>query len=320
MSSEDSIVRKSILYCSIGCRRRRGFTRAAPVLAIAMWLFALGPAFGAEDSDPDSDAQFSLLQGKGVPVCEAYLELLNKTKFEVTPFCGRPADGDVKGFERLERHYLGEPEITPLYTYVWEFMRFNDQHHVEKFCYPNIVPAKAHCSAAATTGDEIPLLLRLGRMRVWTYTIPLDINNNGSPLKVLIWQGLGTGKRCGDDYYPTPWTDSYVHQRAFVLSADGTTIDEALTRSIFGALSDRRRSRDIAQLPEGTLPAGANPFQPVADSIGIFEYDGRYYIETEDQPESKNAPLPPVRVLLREHGTSNQVCALRPQSVPSPAD
>jgi hypothetical protein len=323
MSPEDSIVRESILSRSIGCRRRRCFTVASPVTAIAIWLTALGASFGAEDPNSHTDPQFSLLQGKGVPVCEAYLELLNKTKFEVTPFCGRPGEGDVKGFEHLERHYLGEPEITPLFTYVWEFMRFNDQHHVESFYYPNINPAKAHRSSQASEGDEIPESLRLGWMRVWTYAMPLDVNNNGSALNILIWQGYGAtgdGARCGVGAGSLPWTAAYSHQRAFVLTADRKTIDEEQTRRIFGAPEGRTRDSMFAEVPGGGTPARTPHFRPFADSIGVFKYEGRIYIETEDQPTEKDAAQPPVHVFLREGASTRQVCSLHPVSVPVPVD
>jgi len=65
---------------------------------------------------------------------------------------------------------------------------------------------------------------------------------------------------------------------------------------------------------------GANPFVPIADSMGVFGYRGRYCIETENVPEIKNGPLPPVRVYLREHDRRAALCTLRSESVPVPKD
>jgi hypothetical protein len=214
-------------------------------------------------------------------------------------------------------------EIWPLFTKVWEFMRFNDQHHVERFFYPNSDPTKSGWSTDATTQGVIAQDLSLGWMYVWTYAAPVDISNNGSPVNVITWQGYGatgTGVRCGSDYAFHPWSDSYVNQRAFVLTADGRAIDEAQTRLIFGAAAGLARGGLPAQLPGGSDTGGAEPFRPLADSIGIFKYEGRYYIETEGRPKSKDTALPPVRVLLRQQGSTRQVCALRPQSVPVPLD
>jgi len=66
--------------------------------------------------------------------------------------------------------------------------------------------------------------------------------------------------------------------------------------------------------------------RPLADSIGIFKYEGRYYIETQDRPEPEDAErpegaeLPSVQVLLREHGKTAPVCSLHLRSVPVPVD
>lgn len=65
---------------------------------------------------------------------------------------------------------------------------------------------------------------------------------------------------------------------------------------------------------------GANPFRPLADTIGIFEYRGMYYIETENRPKAKNAPLPPVVVYLREHGHTTKVCSISLKNEPVPTD
>jgi hypothetical protein len=303
--------------------RRCWFVSASIAIVSVIGLSVVRPSFADEGSDPDSDPKFSLQQGQGVPVCDAYLQLLNQTKFDVTPFCRRPDEGSVKGFEHLERHYLDLEEIWSLYTYVWEFMRFNDQHHVEKFFHPNVDRNKSYWSADATTREVIAYDLRLGRSYVWTYAAPLDIANNGSALNVIIWQGgaaTGTGAQCGSDYSVHPWTDSYIHTRAFVLTADGKAIDEDQTRLIFGAPAGRAHESMTRQLPGANLPAGAKPFRPLADSIAIFKYAGRYYMETEDQPDSKDAELPPVQVFLRENGSTRKVCTLRPESVPVPLD
>jgi len=82
-----------------------------------------------------------------------------------------------------------------------------------------------------------------------------------------------------------PWNAAYSHQRAFVLTA-----------------------------------ARTKHFRPLADSIGIFKYEGRFYIETEDQPMEKVDAQPPVHVFLREGAGTRQVCSLQPVSVPVPVD
>lgn len=52
----------------------------------------------------------------------------------------------------------------------------------------------------------------------------------------------------------------------------------------------------------------------------FFKFEGSYYIETEGRAEDKYGGPDPVRVLLREHGSTKQVCTLNPESVPIPQD
>jgi hypothetical protein len=300
---------------------------AIAAVVIVMWLIPLRPSFAQGASSRDGERNFSLREGQGVAVCEAYLELLNRTKFKVTPFCGRPDEGPVKGFEHLDGHLMGVAEIWPLFTKVWEFMRFGDQSHVEKFYYPNAFsPELGYYGTDATSKDTLARGWTDGWLSVWAFATPIDINNDGGALNVITWQGYGatgTGSRCGSDYTRGQWNDSYVNQRAFVLTADGKAIDESRSRSIFGAPPGVARRED-AQLPGGDVPPQA--FRPLADSIGILKYAGRYYIETQDRPEPEDAErpedaeLPSVQVLLREHGKTTRVCSLHPQSAPVPVD
>jgi hypothetical protein len=288
------------------------------MVAIAVVTLSALPiiSFGDEPSGQGDDKQFALTNGKGVPVCEAYLDLLNRTPLERTPFCGRPENGPAP-FVHLERRDVGIDEILPLFNYVFEFMRFNDQHHVEKFFRPNDDPKKSYWSTDATTPEVIGQVLGFHWMHVWSYDTPIDIANDGKPVRVLIWQGYGasgSGASCGVDYAAGPWYGTYTEQRAFVLNADGKTIDEPQTRAIFGMVGDpASKGRG-----EAGLPPGATSFAPMADSIGIFGYDGRYYIQIENKPAARGLPPPPVEVLLREHGNTSKVCAYRPLNVPIP--
>jgi hypothetical protein len=230
-------------------------------MAIAVSLALLLPAItlGAERTAPVERRQFTMMKGDGVPVCEAYLGVLNRTPLERTPFCGRPDNGPEPAFAQLERRYLAVEEILPLFAPVWEFMRFNDQDH--------------------------------------------------------------SGASCGADYAHLPWDGTYTEQRAFGLSADGKKIDEQQTRDLFGmpgAKPPKTGSAGRRPAPLGGLPPGAKPFTPLADSIGIFGYGGRYYIQTENKPASRGVKLPSVEVLLHEHAHTSEVCSFRPRAIPVP--
>jgi hypothetical protein len=264
-------------------------------------------------------------QAQGLGVCDAYQQLLNQTHFDRTPFCGRPDYGPVSGFTQLKRHYWGVEQIWPIFTHVYEFMLFDNQFHVQRWFAPNPNdPGKPLVTTNPDTKDDIAKTLRLHWMRVWSYEKPIDIQNDGSPLNVLIWQGYGATRGaqvCGAVYYGHPWTNPYVHQQAFIINPDAAAIDERLTRRIFGAPGESSSAR-LSRKPSNSpfLPPGATPFEPLADSIGVFEYRGRYYIETENRPKTKDAPLPPVVVYLREHNHTTRLCSIHLKNMPVPVD
>jgi len=292
---------------------------------VTIVAISLSPTISYCEESPSKigENQFTMIKGRGVPVCEAYLELLNKTLFERTPFCGRPDTGPAP-FAPLERRDLGVNEMLPLFNYVWEFMRFNDQHHVEKFFYSNVDPSKSYWSTDATTREAIGQAVGRGWTHVWTYSKPIDIANDGNAMPLLIWQGYGaagSGAACGGDYASGAWDDTYTQQRVFVLTADGKEIDESQTRAIFGIAAKRSSRESAAAQPPAHIPGmppGAKPFIALSDSIGIFGYDNRYYIQTENKPKARGESPPAVEVLLRDTGHTKKVCAFRPQSVPIP--
>jgi hypothetical protein len=290
------------------------------MVAIAVVTLSALPiiSFGDEQSGQGDDKQFALTNGQGVPVCEAYLGLLNQMPLERTPFCARPDSGPAP-FVPLQRHYLQANEILPLFNYVWGFMLFDDQYHREKVFHPNPNPKLSSWSTDVETLDGIATALGRDWMHVWRYDTPVDIANDGKPLRLLIWQGYGVSRSaasCGADYASGVWDGTYTEQRVFVLKPDGKTIDEGQTRELFGGTQNGHPSQPRDQY--SSLPPGATPFEPLADSIGIFDYDGRYYIQIENKPAARGLPPPPVEVLLREHGNTSKVCAYRPLNVPIP--
>ncbi len=290
------------------------------VIAFLLLPFA---SLAREPSIPVSPAPFILTEGRGLPVCDAYLEVLNRMPLERTPFCGRPDNGPNPDFVPLKRHDLSAEEIMSLFTYVWEFMRFDDPRHEERYAHPQLDPSKSFWSANPTDLDTIEKFLRFGWLNVWSYSAPIDIENDGNPIPLVIWQGYGAtskGADCGTAY-PHVWTDSYIEQRAFVLSTDGKTIDEGRTRAIFGAPANGAPKSDFSISPPvhtPGLPIGATPFHEIGDSIGIFGYRAKYYFQTENMPISRTARPSPVKVFLRQNGQTNEVCAFRPESVPIP--
>ena len=56
----------------------------------------------------------ALVKGKGVPVCEAYLQRLNQSWFYEPPYCGRPENDQIPGFGRLHTTALSPTEVNKL--------------------------------------------------------------------------------------------------------------------------------------------------------------------------------------------------------------
>lgn len=131
-------------------------------------------------------------------------------------------------------------------------------------------------SADPATKDGISDFLSRHCMHVWSFPEPIDIENDGSRLNVLIWQDFvatRTGTTCGSDYASHPWTEPYVDQRVFIVSADGKTIDEQRTRTIFGApdeSSPARLTRRPSKAPfchRGRIRSGRSRIRSASSDI-----------------------------------------------------
>ncbi|HEX5926484.1 MAG TPA: hypothetical protein VFY45_21825, partial [Baekduia sp.] len=70
--------------------------------------------------------------GHGVDVCEAYTKRLNRSEFQNFPFCGRPEDDSVAGFERLVREPLSEQELLKIGDQVDGFLLVGDPDYLSK--------------------------------------------------------------------------------------------------------------------------------------------------------------------------------------------
>ena len=292
-----------------------GMVLAAIIALTAIMAPVSSPA---QDQPPTTDKNFTLVHGDGAAVCDAYLQVLNQSHFDVTPFCGRPDNGP--GFMLLKRQYWGVEQIFQLAPHVYGFMVFDNQSHLGRWFSPNPDnPNKPLVTTNPETQDSISDSLHRNWMRMWSYEEPIDIENDGSPRNVLIWQDGGA--QCGSDYADHPWTVPYVPQQALIINSDGKTIDERLTRAIFGVPEESSPTRSLRRpkyIPG--VAYDASPFKPLAESIGIFGYRGRYYINTENRPKTQGGPLPPVIVYLRERNRTAKVCAFRPENVPVPVD
>jgi len=286
------------------------------------WIAAdrLG-AFGqtVPPAEPPSRYQFALIKGKGIPVCEAYLQRLNRSDFKKKdgfrpeaspPYCGRPEDDSVPGFSTLHRVQVTAQEVNRLTASIWNFthpnVRFSEcevRGADSSVCVPTW-PLK-------NTEKELSF-----ELYVWGYSPQIDVENNGSPDNVIVWQGQGAGTSgglCGEvGLRYSPDAGLRQSQIAYILTPDGRHLDEGRTKAIFGHPFQSYTVKES----DGYERVFRNSYRPIGTSMGIFEYRNVFYIDTffdvwgdlenkrRDQPDLGNR----LAVILRKGGIARQVC------------
>lgn len=244
---------------------------------------------------------FRLTKGKDVAVCEAYIQRLRTTKFELPPYCDRPEGSTVAGFGTLHRVTLSNDDLVRMWPHVKFFTQ--RQKQLDSVSTMSVADVKAEVTNSVA----------------WTYDPMLDVDNDGVGDKILVWRGSGVGLQdgngaCGDDnvFRDVPG-GLRVREVAFILTADGQRIDEDRTREVFG------------QLHTTPNPPGQH-FLPIGERVGIFQFKGLYYIDAFADP-SPSSPQDRSRipaslrdsatVLLRQHGETREVCEVTTVQTPT---
>jgi hypothetical protein len=244
--------------------------------------------------------KFILTKGKRVEVCEAYLKRLNKTWFEKLPFCGRPENTDVPGFEKLNRVALSAEEIYPIEYRIRDFIYTGNQYIHDKS--DEMRPEnKEKVIFFINQGLE---LQSLGAYR---YNPPIDFDNDQKPDNLLVWEQSRFS--CGsihEEYGLFPTLGMTI---VFILEPDSLSVDAKKTKALIG--------HPIGCYPK---PDGKgcydNRFRPIGDSMGIFRYKGITYFDTFFNTwgdfEGKRGKDPNIwrtlGVFKREKGQTKQVC------------
>jgi len=206
--------------------------------------------------------KFELAQGRTVPVCEAYLQRLNQTEYWSPPYCGRPENDQVPGFSRLHRVALSGQETASLYPHLAAF-----EHTRSSTVHLPLDPQEA---ISAGSGGAGPAIL------AWRYDPNVDIQNDGAPDNVVIWEGMPVGPPpgwCGDTM-TSSGTELSKGQRsrqlAFIAGADTKTIDDERTLALF-------------QHPHDGFPHSGFQvlgFIPIGSPISVFKYRDLTYFDT----------------------------------------
>ena len=217
-----------------------------------------------------SEPTFTLTRGLGIPVCEAYLQRLNQTQFKSPAYCGRPEDDQVPGFQRLTRVRVSKEEITKLYNLVVTIT--NPLTEIDSRYFDEM-----NANGGVFTGTPPQITMpQVRAYETWRYAPPIDIDNDGSPDNIVIWNLDSVDyHECGS-FNPGPTRGQQI---ALVMSADGSTVDQARTIRIFGH-------------PDGGYDAIAGmsglsgpirflkSWRLLGNSYSAFRYRDLYYFDT----------------------------------------
>jgi hypothetical protein len=262
-------------------------------------------------SQPDLAYQFRLVKGKGVDVCDAYLERLNTTAYQAPPNCDRPENDAITGFARLNRVPLSAEVVQVLLPRV---KGFTDQKNQDLW---DIVNAGRQRDGLPFSQPLSDVKTYLGRdIKVWRYDPPVDIDNDEVPDNVVVWHGFGASGHTGLCGQESPYDKGRAvtlrqTQIAYILNTNDERIEVFKTITISGHPSGGYRIPD--KTGRGTV---TSHFRPVGPSISIFKYQELYYFDTffdswgnfQNQRGKSADIFNTLAVFLRQAGKTQQIC------------
>jgi hypothetical protein len=216
------------------------------------------PIDSAPDA-PETHFRFKLSKGRGVPVCEAYLQRLNQTVYKSPPHCDRPESDSVPGFAKLRRVPLPIGDVNRLLL------------QVDNFSHP-LTPTPEKSWVIQPDGTKklepswSPLSAEMD-LHIWQYEPAIDIDNDGHPANLVVWRtDAPPGPVCGEENGRGVVMRS--DQFPYFLTPGNAAIDVARTKATF-------------ERPPGAVPdPNHRGFNPIGLEVGIFEYRSRYYFDT----------------------------------------
>jgi len=187
---------------------------------------------------------FKLTKGQGTEVCDAYLQRLNATEFlDNNPLKGRITEPLLKGFVDLKPVPLTEEEIKRLYYKIQSFNFYRNHNLIEK-------DMETHKTLSSIkTAREFPKLIKdyiveHQKTPLVRYQKKLDMDNNGIATNNVIKGNYGV----------------------YIMDNLLQRIDEENTTAIFS-------DKELLEWPTITQ------FPPLAMSMNIFNYKGKYYFD-----------------------------------------
>lgn len=167
--------------------------------------------------------RFELVRGRGVEVCEAYVQMLRRVDFVQPPYCNRPEPLGVEGFEPLHRARL-RVEVQVRLTMAMPALLRGE---VDPGKYLTAADASSIEWDIARRSQEVPI-----ETEPSAFDPPLDVDNDGRPDSVAYFSERMT--LCGES---TEWNKDgslFYAPRYAVALDERDRIDVARTRSLFG--------------------------------------------------------------------------------------
>jgi hypothetical protein len=275
-----------------------------PLAAFSLCILVHAGATGAELTD---HYHFRLVKGRQVEVCQAYAKRLNNTSFSSPPYCGRPEDDSVTGFVRLNRVDVGLNDEQARFGLVYNLEYPLPLGAVEPDGFRDIRNGKTRLSSNVG-----------GALNVWRYDPEVDLNNDGQPDNVWMWQGVefgGASPPCNSHFLIDPGAGLRLEQLPVIFTADNQAIDTNKTKAI---IAHPTQTYD-ARLNTGNLYSSATPFRPIARSIGIFKYKDAYYFDgffdvwgdAQNQRRGREGLANIMGVFLHKDHHTTQVCEIQ---------
>jgi hypothetical protein len=250
--------------------------------------------------------EFALLKGKGVPVCDAYLERLNASEYKSPVPCDRPETDRVPGFAVLSRVELSKDEFNRLHKSVDGFLANQNPSY-----WDNLNRARAERGSPPRYKESADQVL--GRREMpYRFDPPVDIDNDETPDNVVIWRGYN---ECGGLYPERRLEARY----AIVLTQGGASVDVDRTRRLF---AHPKAKDEIKQgLPAYFQGVSRNPwdFDALGHAFGVFRYEGSTYFDTFlgmlGDPDGKSLPKDGnfrlLSAFVHEGDATKEVCRFR---------
>jgi uncharacterized protein len=280
------------------------------------------PAITVVSSESDHRFRFTLTMGTGVSVCDAYLKRLNVTRFVSPPYCDRPEDDTISGFTKLKRIPISANDVQYLHAIVAAFLQLANRsgaHWYEEGFQTNLIE-RGQFKPTVEDTHLLQLDMDHGWARIWGYSPPIDIDNDGIADEIQVWHGSALptgigGRRCGEDItdkFPGNLPLRQPQIAIVVAGAKQDRLDVQRTTEVFG---HPKRGYPIS-LDGGKTEIVGDAFRPIGRSIGIFEFQGTYYFDTffdswgDLNGERTKDPniVNTLAVMLRKDGTTRQIC------------